>query len=148
MDMDGSMRASDQDREAIAELLCDGYAEGRLTGDELNERLGNAFQAKTWAELRDLTADLPVVPGSARLFSRGMISRRGTRHAGQIIWGFALVLAAGLAGRVFPAAVWAAAILACLALVLPLALRGTRPRSGPTLPAVRQRREHDQRPFA
>jgi hypothetical protein len=50
----------------------------------------------------------------------------------QLIWTFGLVLMAGLAGRVIPAAVWVGAILVPFVLVFPFALndisRAVRPR--------------------
>ena len=57
--MDDRMRASDADREAVAARLRDHYAEGRLTEDELDERVSAALGAKTFGELRLLTTDLP-----------------------------------------------------------------------------------------
>ena len=57
--MDDRMRASDADREADAAKLRDHYAEGRLTEDELDERVSVALTAKTFGELRTLTTDLP-----------------------------------------------------------------------------------------
>ena len=57
--MDDRMRASDADREAVAAKLRDHYAEGRLTHDELDERVSVALTAKTFGELRTLTTDLP-----------------------------------------------------------------------------------------
>jgi uncharacterized protein DUF1707 len=57
--MDDRMRASDADREAVAAKLRDHYAEGRLTQDELDERVSAALSAKTFGELRPLTTDLP-----------------------------------------------------------------------------------------
>ena len=57
--MDDRMRASDADREAVAAKLRDHYAEGRLTQDELDERVSVALTAKTFGELRTLTTDLP-----------------------------------------------------------------------------------------
>jgi Domain of unknown function (DUF1707) len=63
--MDDRMRASDADREALTARLRDHYAEGRLTQDELDERVSVALSAKTFGELRSLTTDLPgpaVVP--------------------------------------------------------------------------------------
>ena len=63
--MDDRMRASDADREALTARLRDHYAEGRLTQDELDERVSAALSAKTFGELRSLTTDLPgpaVVP--------------------------------------------------------------------------------------
>jgi Domain of unknown function (DUF1707)/2TM domain len=52
--------ASDADRERIAERLRAATAEGRLTSEELEERLESAFSARTGAELEPLVADLPA----------------------------------------------------------------------------------------
>ncbi len=54
------LRASDADRERTAELLRHAAGEGRLTVDELTERLDEAFAARTHGDLVRLTADLPV----------------------------------------------------------------------------------------
>ena len=43
------MRASDAEREAVTARLRDHYAEGRLTNDELDERVSAALSAKTTA---------------------------------------------------------------------------------------------------
>ncbi|MDH6705247.1 hypothetical protein P3T27_001955 [Kitasatospora sp. MAA19] len=53
------LRVSDADRERIAELLRDAYAEGRLDADEHAERIGAAYAAKTFGDLVPLTRDLP-----------------------------------------------------------------------------------------
>jgi hypothetical protein len=52
------MRASDADREAAASLLNEAFAEGRLTADEHDQRLGAAYAARSWQQLQQLTADL------------------------------------------------------------------------------------------
>jgi hypothetical protein len=52
--------ASDADRDMAAGLLSGAFAEGRLTADEHGERARAAYEARTWAELARLTADLPV----------------------------------------------------------------------------------------
>jgi hypothetical protein len=57
--MDDRMRVSDAEREAVTTRLRDHYAEGRLTHDELDERVSAALSAKTFGELRTLTTDLP-----------------------------------------------------------------------------------------
>ncbi len=57
---EAELRASDADREKIAELLRDAYAEGRLTVDEHSERIEAAYNAKTLGELAPLTRDLPA----------------------------------------------------------------------------------------
>jgi hypothetical protein len=62
MTSDHAMRASDQDRERAAAVLRDAYAVGRLDLEEFHDRAGRAYSARTWGELRDLTADLPARP--------------------------------------------------------------------------------------
>ncbi|MGW3008932.1 DUF1707 SHOCT-like domain-containing protein [Streptomyces sp. NPDC001219] len=53
------LRASDTDRERVAEILRDALAEGRLAMEEFDERLDAAYKARTYGELEPLTADLP-----------------------------------------------------------------------------------------
>jgi hypothetical protein len=53
------LRASDADRDRIAERLRAAAGEGRVSADELEERLERAFSARTQAELTPLVADLP-----------------------------------------------------------------------------------------
>jgi DUF1707 SHOCT-like domain len=53
------LRASDADRERIAERLRHATAEGRLLAEELEQRLETAFSARTYGELDALVADLP-----------------------------------------------------------------------------------------
>ena len=58
--MNPAMRAASADRERAVDVLKAGFAEGRLTQDEYNERMGLAYAAKTYGELTALTADLPA----------------------------------------------------------------------------------------
>jgi hypothetical protein len=53
------MRAADTDRDHTAEVLRRAAAEGRITFEELDERIGQAYAAKTFADLEALTRDLP-----------------------------------------------------------------------------------------
>jgi len=53
------MRVSDAEREATAAELREHYASGRLTLDELNERMDRAFAARTRGDLDALMRDLP-----------------------------------------------------------------------------------------
>ena len=53
------MRVGDAERDAAANELREHFASGRLTQDELNERLDQTFAAKTRAELSGLFTDLP-----------------------------------------------------------------------------------------
>jgi len=54
-----AVRASDSEREETVALLQRSFADGRLTQAELEERAGAAYAARTRAQLRDLTVDLP-----------------------------------------------------------------------------------------
>jgi hypothetical protein len=53
------LRASDADREYVAEQLRNAAAEGRLLAEELEHRLGAALSARTYGELDAVVADLP-----------------------------------------------------------------------------------------
>ncbi|MFF0381842.1 DUF1707 domain-containing protein [Streptomyces sp. NPDC004286] len=59
------LRASDADRERVAEILRDGLAEGRLDMVEFEERLESAYRARTYGELAPLTRDLPAAGAPA-----------------------------------------------------------------------------------
>lgn len=57
----GNLRTSDADREQVATVLSTAYAEGRLTREEHDDRLGQLLQAKTFDQLIPITHDLVVV---------------------------------------------------------------------------------------
>jgi hypothetical protein len=57
-----ALRASDAEREWTATLLRDHAAAGRLTPEELDERLDAAYGARTVGELEALAHDLPAAP--------------------------------------------------------------------------------------
>jgi hypothetical protein len=61
----GELRASHGDRDRVVELLRVAAGDGRLTAEELDERLEVALTARTHSELAVLTADLPTAPGPA-----------------------------------------------------------------------------------
>jgi uncharacterized protein DUF1707 len=58
------LRASHDDRDRVVELLRVSAGDGRLTAEELDERLEQAMTARTYGELARLVADLPA-QGSA-----------------------------------------------------------------------------------
>ncbi|SFX33368.1 DUF1707 domain-containing protein [Streptomyces atratus] len=60
------IRASDADRDRIADILREAMAEGRLTVDEHAERVDAVYRAKTVGELEPLVRDLPAPAGTAR----------------------------------------------------------------------------------
>jgi len=85
------LRASDADRERVAEMLREAAGDGRLTMDELDERLDAVYAAKTYAELTPITHDLPAsgqpVPAAP---SAGEVRRYGgepTSHGAFAILG-------------------------------------------------------------
>ncbi|MGH3398916.1 MAG: DUF1707 SHOCT-like domain-containing protein, partial [Streptosporangiaceae bacterium] len=53
------IRVSDADRERVTARLRDHYAEGRLSAEEMEERISAALSAKTVGDLRQVMADLP-----------------------------------------------------------------------------------------
>ncbi len=59
------LRASHADRDQVVELLRVAAGDGRLSAEELDDRLERALTARTYAELAALTADLPATPGTA-----------------------------------------------------------------------------------
>jgi hypothetical protein len=61
----GELRASHADRDQVVELLRVAAGDGRLSPEELDDRLERALTARTYAELAVLTADLPATPGAA-----------------------------------------------------------------------------------
>ena len=56
---DAGPRASDADRNRFAARLQEQFANGRLTQDELEERLDRVYHARTLVELYAVTSDLP-----------------------------------------------------------------------------------------
>ncbi|GAA3492366.1 DUF1707 SHOCT-like domain-containing protein [Streptomyces cremeus] len=59
-----ALRASDADRDRVADILREALAEGRLDAEEHGERIDAVYRAKTVAELEPLVRDLPA-PGAA-----------------------------------------------------------------------------------
>ncbi len=57
--MDDRIRVSDADRDRVTGRLRDHFGQGRLTREELDERISAALNAKTVGDLRHVMADLP-----------------------------------------------------------------------------------------
>ena len=94
-----ALRIGDAERDAVATDLGEHYAAGRLTLDELHERLDAVFSAKTLGQLTRIMADLP---GQGRLAWRSAWHGAGP-HGG---WDPAVFPYAhlGMAGRPWPGA--------------------------------------------
>ncbi|MFH8384281.1 DUF1707 domain-containing protein [Kitasatospora sp. NPDC018058] len=65
-----AMRASHADRDRVVDRLSVAAGEGRLSADELDQRLEAALSARTVGELTELTADLPPGP----VFAGGVVA--------------------------------------------------------------------------
>jgi hypothetical protein len=72
------LRASDHERERAAAEIREHFAAGRLSEDELDERLATAYAARTQGELGALRADLPALPATREQERAELAQRR--RH--------------------------------------------------------------------
>lgn len=86
------LRVSDADRERVAERLREAAGEGRLTMEELDERVEAAYAARTGADLAPLTADLPEPVAGAEPPARRRVAK--TRR-----WTVAIMGGSNLRGR-------------------------------------------------
>ena len=148
----GDLRASDEQRERAAQEIREHFAAGRLTDEELDERVQAAYAARTEGELRSVLADLPKLPASpaqqkAELVARRRdLQRRMVQEAG-----------GGLGGFVICTAIWAASgasgffwpIFVALAVLVPLLrnswrLYGPSPEFDRVEQELESRRRRDQ----
>jgi len=72
------LRAADADRAAVAAVLGQHMAAGRLTLEEYDERLARAYAARTYGELDQLTTDLPAAVPAPRPAAPTQRERPGT----------------------------------------------------------------------
>jgi hypothetical protein len=109
----GEIRASDADREQAAEALREHFAAGRLSEDELSERIDAVYRAMTVQELGRVRGDLPQLPASRRASRAELAERRAElrpqllQHAGGAFTPFIIctvIWAASGAGEFWP--VW------------------------------------------
>jgi len=56
----GDLRASHADREQVIGILKAAFVEGRLTEDELDARVDRVYASRTYAELAEVTSDIPA----------------------------------------------------------------------------------------
>jgi len=56
----GDLRAGHADREQVIRTLKGAFVEGRLTEDELDARVDQVYASRTYAELAEVTADIPA----------------------------------------------------------------------------------------
>lgn len=123
-----SIRASDADRERVADRLRESAGDGRITPDELAERLDTVYSARTIGELDRVVRDLPGAPPLPELVRKRAIARQALMHraGGALITDATVVgiwLATGARGGFWP--IWVI-LFTTLALV-----RDTWRRFGP-----------------
>ena len=128
---DQHIRVSDADRNSVAELLGQHYADGRLDQAEFDERISRTMTAKTRGDLAGLFDDLPDTgPSGAGPFGPGPVDSippRGPRRRGGIMRPLLLLLAvficANIAWHAFTSLffiqplVWAVVVVAVILLV-------------------------------
>ena len=127
-----SLRASDEDREQLVTELHDNAVAGRLSTDELEQRLQAAYAARTTADLEALRRDLPAstqpsaVSHAAR---RSHLTRRLIQETGGALALFivctAIWLASGASGSFWP--VWILIVVVLTAARSGWALYGPAP---------------------
>lgn len=76
----GDLRAADSDREHQAEVLRQAAAEGRLSFEELEERLHRVYTAKTYSDLAGITRDLPGGELAPNVPAGSSLTRTGPRE--------------------------------------------------------------------
>jgi hypothetical protein len=118
------LRVSDEQRERAAQALREHFAAGRITEDELSDRVQAAYDAQTQAELDKQLADLPKLPATPQQQKAELAKRRGDlqrRLIQETAGGFGLFLictviwvASGASGSFWP--IWVA-IFPVIALV-------------------------------
>ena len=144
---DDTLRASDEQRERAAQEIREHFAAGRLTDEELSDRVQAAYAARTQGDLNAVLADLPRLPASpaerkAELVARrSQLQRRMLQEAGGGVGTIAICtaiwVASGASGFFWP-------IFVVLAVVVPL-LRNSWRLYGPAPELERVERELEAR---
>jgi hypothetical protein len=117
MPRSSSLRASDADRDAVAERLRQAAVEGRLDADELEQRLHTALRARTYGDLSRLLSDLPAKPVRWERPRGGLAPTAGTAVVLAVKLVVALVVLACLVvAAMFAAAWWIFGVVLWLAL--------------------------------
>ena len=139
------LRAADSDREGAAADLREHFAAGRLSEEELSERLEAVYGASTIAELERVRADLPDPrPLPVPVGRRELVRRRIYQDAGAVVIldiGCVAIWAATGAGDFWP--IWV--ILASAFRLARDAWRLLGPAAADVTPRQRQRHRRGRR---
>ena len=144
------MRVSDEQREQAAQELREHFAAGRLTEDELDERVDAVYAAKTDEELQAARADLPITLQQQRaelVARRGQLQRRVLQEAGGGVAVFALCtviwVASGATGMFWP--IWVALVVGIFVARNAWRLYGPAPELDRVEEELAARRQRDSR---
>src|SRR5690242_9974911 len=77
------LRVGDAERDEVTTALHDHFVQGRLTREELDERLTATLSARTVGDLRTVTRDLPAPAPDGR----PVVVGRGPWEMGAAYWG-------------------------------------------------------------
>ena len=146
----GHLRASHADREHVISTLKAAFVQGRLTKDELDERVGQTLASRTHGELAALTADSPARPAAAPAAPASSQPRpvaRGVAKAGAFVAIGPAVLAAAFYTSndemfkwlITMMIVYYMALMVAGAVMLDSWQQGSSPRLPPSRPAGRCR---------
>ena len=83
----GRLRASDADRDQVIDTLKVAFAQGRLTKEELDQRAGQAFASRTYADLAAVTADIPARQADTQPLPKPAPAQARTPESLVIKWG-------------------------------------------------------------
>jgi hypothetical protein len=96
------LRISDAERAEVADLLAKHYGDGRLDQAEFNQRLDQAMQAKTYADLDGILVDLPRTDAEASAAPKATERRRHEhRHLRLLVLTVFIVIAAATVAHAF-----------------------------------------------
>jgi uncharacterized protein DUF1707 len=138
----GRVRASHADRDQVVAVLKAAFVQGRLTKDELEDRVGQTFASRTYAELAVITADIPSGLVAAELrHGRSRAPQQGDAWGAGVIIAAVLLVGAALIGN--GRLTYLAVTIVCTAAFITMAqtlhsrheqrLRRARPRPRPEL---------------
>jgi hypothetical protein len=77
------LRVSHADRDRVVDALRVAGGDGRLSAEELDTRLESALSARTFGELAELTADLPIAPAGKDVL---VVEQHGGRYVREGRW--------------------------------------------------------------
>jgi len=125
-----ALRASDAERQRVADRLREACLEGRLDADELDERLAVAYGARTRPELAALLDDLPAPAPAGAVALPAPSARTWARTRTVVLWLLAtLVALLTVAALVLPTWTWVvlALVVGSLLFTLVMVLAGIAP---------------------